>query len=80
MIIECPSCVSRYRIKEDKLPDGGGNIKCPNCAHVFFVTKGGAPPSPTPPVSAETKAPDTNGWSQIPLGNSPTADDVPAAQ
>lgn len=42
MIIECPSCNSRYRIREDKLPAQGGNIKCPNCAHVFFVPRGDA--------------------------------------
>lgn len=42
MIIECPSCNSRYRIREDKLPAEGGNIKCPNCAHVFFVPRDGA--------------------------------------
>lgn len=41
MIIECPSCTSRYRISDDKLPETGGNIKCPNCAHVFFVVREG---------------------------------------
>lgn len=39
MIIECPACTSRYRIREDKLPAAGGNIKCPNCAHIFFVPR-----------------------------------------
>lgn len=39
MIIECPACTSRYRIREDKLPEAGGNIKCPNCAHIFFVPR-----------------------------------------
>lgn len=48
MIIECPACNSRYRIREDKLPTEGGNIKCPNCAHVFFVNRpGGADPTAT---------------------------------
>lgn len=64
MIIECPACESRYRIREDKLPQDGGNIKCPNCAHVFFVASRdealgsqsspaiqAAPPAP--PVAAE---------------------------
>ena len=41
MIIECPSCQARYRIREEKLPAEGGGIKCPNCAHVFFVTPDG---------------------------------------
>jgi len=68
MIIECPSCSSRYRIKEEKLPDGGGNIKCPNCAHVFFVAR---PGGPAPPLAStdSVSGPDTNGWSQIPMGS-----------
>lgn len=41
MIIECPSCQARYRIREEKLPAEGGGIKCPNCAHVFIVTLDG---------------------------------------
>jgi predicted Zn finger-like uncharacterized protein len=41
MIIECPSCQARYRIREEKLPAEGGGIKCPNCAHVFVVTPDG---------------------------------------
>lgn len=59
MIIECPACQSRYRIREEKLPSGGGNIKCPNCAHVFFVNMpvAGAPAaapvaSVPPPIGA----------------------------
>jgi predicted Zn finger-like uncharacterized protein len=41
MIIECPACQARYRIREEKLPAEGGGIKCPNCAHVFVVTPDG---------------------------------------
>ena len=41
MIIECPSCQARYRIREEKLPAEGGGIKCPNCANVFVVTPDG---------------------------------------
>jgi len=61
MIIECPSCQSRYRIREEKLPKGGGNIKCPNCAHVFFVSPDGTPepaaaPAPAPAPAAPAPA------------------------
>lgn len=60
MIIECPACNSRYRIREDKLPTEGGNIKCPNCAHVFFVNRpGGADPTATQagrPAALDTEA------------------------
>ncbi len=37
MIVECNSCGTKYRVREEKLPEGGGNIKCPSCAKVFFV-------------------------------------------
>lgn len=71
MIIECPACESRYRIREDKLPQDGGNIKCPNCAHVFFVASRDealgsqsspaitpdAPAPPAPPVADDGDAP-----------------------
>jgi predicted Zn finger-like uncharacterized protein len=38
MIIQCPACTTRYRIRPEKLPADGGNIKCPSCAHVFHVS------------------------------------------
>lgn len=76
MIIECPACKSRYRIREEKLPAAGGNIKCPSCAHVFFVAREAAPVAPAPPVAAQGASgqTDPNGWSQIPLGDSPPAE------
>lgn len=52
MIIECPSCQARYRIREEKLPADGGGIKCPNCAHVFVVTPGGQVADPPKAVPA----------------------------
>ncbi len=41
MIVECNRCTTKYRVREDRLPPQGGNIKCPGCAHIFFVS----PPS-----------------------------------
>lgn len=35
MIVQCPGCNSRYRVREEKLPTGGGNIECPSCHSVF---------------------------------------------
>jgi predicted Zn finger-like uncharacterized protein len=37
MIVECNRCSTKYRVREDKFPEGGGNIKCPECGHVFFI-------------------------------------------
>ncbi|MBH23226.1 MAG: hypothetical protein CMH57_01955 [Myxococcales bacterium] len=53
MIVVCERCSSKYRINEDKLPTGGGNIKCPSCQHVFFV----APPNQAPPSSQLPRRP-----------------------
>lgn len=84
MIIECPACQSRYRIREEKLPAGGGNIKCPSCAHVFFVARDAGPGAPAPPVNSPgvVAESDPNSWSQIPIGNSasmPGASSLPGA-
>lgn len=37
MIVQCPSCSSRYRVNSANIPSSGGKIKCPSCAHAFVV-------------------------------------------
>ncbi len=37
MIVQCPSCESRYRIREENIPASGGKIRCPSCGHGFVV-------------------------------------------
>lgn len=37
MIVQCPACNSRYRIREANIPSSGGKIRCPSCAHSFVV-------------------------------------------
>ena len=37
MIVQCPSCNSRYRIKDANIPESGGKIRCPSCSHSFVV-------------------------------------------
>ena len=59
MIVECDRCSTKYRVREDRLPSNGGNIKCPGCAHVFFV----APPSES--GSQEPNVPSTTTPSQL---------------
>lgn len=71
MIIECPACNSRYRIREDKLPADGGNIKCPNCAHVFFVARPGAAASGSHDVATtQTGPPASDSQSLAPSAES----------
>jgi predicted Zn finger-like uncharacterized protein len=37
MIVQCPSCTSRYRIRDANIPPSGGKIRCPSCSHSFIV-------------------------------------------
>ncbi len=37
MIVQCPACSSRYRIRDDNIPPSGGKIRCPSCGHSFVV-------------------------------------------
>ena len=37
MIVTCPSCSSRYKIKADKITGRGAKITCPKCSHRFVV-------------------------------------------
>jgi predicted Zn finger-like uncharacterized protein len=37
MIVQCPSCASRYRVNDANVPPSGGKITCPSCQHKFIV-------------------------------------------
>ncbi len=37
MIVQCPSCGSRYRVNDANVPASGGKITCPSCQHKFIV-------------------------------------------
>lgn len=37
MIVQCPSCASKYRIRDANIPPAGGKIRCPSCSHSFVV-------------------------------------------
>lgn len=39
MIVTCPACSSRYRIREDKIQGRGARITCPSCGHKFVVER-----------------------------------------
>ena len=59
MIVQCPGCKSRYRVREEKLPENGGNIQCPNCASVF-------PAAPAPPEGARSTLPSATAGGPAP--------------
>ncbi|MBA2664577.1 MAG: zinc-ribbon domain-containing protein [Bradymonadaceae bacterium] len=43
MIVQCPSCASRYRVNDANIPPSGGKIRCPSCEHAFVVYPESAP-------------------------------------
>lgn len=79
MIIECTACHSRYRIREEKLPPGGGNIKCPNCAHVFFVSMpaDGSQSAAGEPAAPLSIAPVASANATLMMGVAPPVADGP---
>ena len=39
MVIECPSCHTKFNVKDELIPEDGRKVKCSKCATVFFVKK-----------------------------------------
>lgn len=51
MIVQCPSCSSRYRVNASNIPSTGGKIRCPSCSHTFVVYPEQQQPAAAPPAS-----------------------------
>ena len=39
MIVTCPECLTKFRLDEERIPEGGGKARCSQCQHVFPVQK-----------------------------------------
>jgi predicted Zn finger-like uncharacterized protein len=37
MIVTCPGCASKYRVRDEAVPPGGAEFKCPSCGAVFVA-------------------------------------------
>ncbi len=37
MIVTCPGCNSKYRVRDEAVPAAGAELKCPSCASVFVA-------------------------------------------
>lgn len=69
MIVQCPSCETKFRIADDKISSAGVKVRCSKCAQVFVVRKdssaaslesiaaGHAPDPPAPSASGTGFAP-----------------------
>jgi predicted Zn finger-like uncharacterized protein len=43
MIVTCPECLTKFRLDEERIPEGGGKARCSQCQHVFPVQKPASP-------------------------------------
>jgi predicted Zn finger-like uncharacterized protein len=51
VVVQCPTCQSKFRIADDKVTDRGVRVRCTSCKNVFQVRKAGAAatdPAPGP--------------------------------
>ena len=37
MIVTCPGCGSKYRVRDEAVPVGGAELKCPSCSALFMA-------------------------------------------
>src|SRR5438128_9217184 len=42
VVVQCPTCQSKFRIADDKVTDRGVRVRCTSCKNVFQVKKPGA--------------------------------------
>src|SRR5437764_14029847 len=48
VVVQCPTCQSKFRIADEKVTDRGVRVRCTSCKNVFQVRKPGAGADQTP--------------------------------
>ncbi len=43
MIVTCPECLTKFRLEEERIPEGGARARCSKCQHLFQVQKPALP-------------------------------------
>lgn len=57
MIIQCPKCLTKFKMDDSKVKDEGTKVRCAKCKEVFVVSKEEAAPVPAPaPIQPEKSA------------------------
>jgi len=54
VVVQCPTCQSKFRIADDKVTDRGVRVRCTSCKNVFQVRKPGAAASEQAPGPGNT--------------------------
>lgn len=63
MVITCPECKARYKLKDELIPEKGKNVRCKKCKTAFRSFKDGTTrrlvqkPKPKPPKTVAEEAP-----------------------
>lgn len=84
MILTCPSCDSKFRVKDDAIGESGRKVKCRKCAHVWHAMPEGtdapvaAPPPPRPAPAPEPEIDDDPAPPPPPPPSAPEPDFEPA--
>src|SRR5205814_209271 len=63
VVVQCPTCQSKFRIADEKVTDRGVRVRCTSCKNVFQVRKPGgatAEPGPGPGSTVEMAALDAS--------------------
>lgn len=66
MIVSCPQCESRYRIRDEKLSGARARITCRNCGHKFIVEKESAHSLPVTLRSETPSKPSEDDENEVP--------------
>jgi predicted Zn finger-like uncharacterized protein len=53
VVVQCPTCSSKFRIGDDKVTDRGVRVRCTSCKNVFQVRKSGVVPADAPAAASE---------------------------
>src|SRR5438105_3079869 len=54
VVVQCPSCQSRFRVADEKVTDRGVRVRCSSCKDVFSVKKSGVTETAGSPGSGNT--------------------------
>jgi len=64
VVVQCPSCRSRFRVADEKVSERGVRVRCSACKTVFAVKKSGAEPNSA--ASEKKRAPATASSASLP--------------
>ncbi|HXO16169.1 MAG TPA: zinc-ribbon domain-containing protein, partial [Steroidobacteraceae bacterium] len=75
MVVQCPTCQSKFRIADDKVTDRGVRVRCTSCKNVFQVKKAGAAGAdPGPGTTIDLSALGASAVAKAGAGSRPTTD------